>query len=108
MCPDTSRSPLFFGTAERFPIQGHRGPRRLRRCGQTPDDTVGPGAQVRLELIPVHVPKDGVERGRTGGAMGEAERLRHPRAIIASPFGDSAIAARATQHRTTRQSEDGR
>ena len=72
-----------------------------------PDDTVGPGAQVRLELIPVHVPKDRVERGRTGCGMGEAESLRDPRAIIASPFGDGTLAASATQHRTTRQCEYG-
>ena len=63
---------------------------------------------MRLKLLPVHVPKDGVERGRTGCAMGEAERLRDPCAIIAPPCGDGALAARATQHRTTRQREDGR
>jgi hypothetical protein len=62
---------------------------------------------VRLERVPVHVPKDGVERGRTGGGVGKAERLRNPRAIIASPFGDGTLAARATQHRATRQREDG-
>ena len=40
--------------------------------------------------------------------MGEAESLRDPRAIIASPFGDGTLAARATQHRTTCQSAYGR
>jgi hypothetical protein len=90
------RRPLFFGTAQRFPIEGHRGLRGLRGCGQTPDDTVGPGPQVGLERVPVHVPKDRVERGRTRGGMGETEGLRDAGAIIASPCGNSAIAARAT------------
>ena len=90
------RRPLFFGTAQRFPIEGHCGLRCLRGCGQTPDDTVGPGTQVGRALVPVHVPKDRVERGRTGGGMGETEGLGDACAIIASPFGNSALAARAT------------
>jgi len=60
---------------------------------------------MRLKLVPIHVPKDGVERGGTGGGVREAEGLRDPRAVIASPFGDSALAASATQHRTARQRE---
>jgi hypothetical protein len=39
--------------------------------------------------------------------MGEAEGLGDPCAIIATPFGNGTLAARATQHRTTRQREDG-
>jgi hypothetical protein len=39
--------------------------------------------------------------------MGEAERLRDPCPIIASPVGDGALATCTTQHRTARQSEDG-
>jgi hypothetical protein len=62
---------------------------------------------VRFECVPVHVPKDGVERGRTGGGVGEAERLRDACAIMASPCGDGTLGAHATQHRTTRQREDG-
>jgi hypothetical protein len=42
------------------------------------------------------VPKDSVERGRTGGGMGETEGLCDACAIIASPFGNSALAASAT------------
>jgi hypothetical protein len=38
--------------------------------------------------------------------VGEAERLRDPRAVIASPCSDGTLAARATQHRTARQRED--
>jgi hypothetical protein len=101
------RRTLFFGPAQRFPIQGYRSCRHLKPWGQTPNDLVGPRAQVRLELVPVHVPKDGMERGGTGGSVGEAEGLRDPCAIIASPFGNSAIAARTTQHCTARQCEDG-
>jgi len=66
-------------------FQSHCGPRRLRRCGQTPDDTVGPGAQVCLERVSIHVPKEGVERGRTGCGMGEAESLRN------RPLGSSLL-----------------
>ena len=84
------------GTAQRFPIEGHRGLRGLRGCGQTPDDTVGLGTQGGLERVPVHVPKDRVERGRTGGGMGATEGLGDAWAIIASPFGNSTLAARAT------------
>jgi hypothetical protein len=101
------RRPVFVGPTERFPIQGYRGPRHGRRAGQTPNDTIGPGAQVRCERVPVHVPPEGVERGRTGSSVSEAKRLRDPCAIITSPFGDGTIAARATQPRTTRQREDG-
>ena len=31
-----------------------------------------------LERVSIHVPKEGVERGRTGCGMGEAESLRDP------------------------------
>ena len=86
-------------------LEGYRGLRGLRSCGHTPDDTPGPGPQVGLELVPAHVPKDGMERGRTGGGMGEAEGLREACAIMASPFGHGTIAAIATQHGTTRQRE---
>src|SRR5262249_62420178 len=95
--------PWFFGTAPRFPLQSDRRLRGLRPWGQTPNDLVGPRTEVRLELVPIHVPKDGMERGSTGGGVGEAKRLRDPRAIIVSPFRNSAITARATQDRTARQ-----
>jgi hypothetical protein len=72
-----------------------------------PHDLVGPRAQVRRERVPVHRPKDGMERGGTGGSVGEAEGLRDPCAIMASPCGHSALAARATPHRTARQCDDG-
>src|SRR5262249_29212630 len=101
------RRALFFGPAQRFPIQGYRRCRHLKLWGQTLNDLVGPCTQVRLERVPVYVPKDGMERGGTGGSVDEAEGLRDPCAIIASPFGHSAIAARTTQHRTARQGEDG-
>jgi len=90
------RRALFFGTAQRVPIAGSRGLRGLRSGGQTPDDTVGPGTQVGLERVPVHVPKDGMERGRTGRGMGEAEGLRDACALMASPFGHGTIAASTT------------
>jgi hypothetical protein len=61
---------------------------------------------MRLELIPIHVPKDRMERGGTGGGVGEAQGLCDPQAVITPPFGDSAIATCATQHRTARQSEE--
>jgi len=76
--------------------------------GQIPDDTVSPGSQVGLELVPVHVPKDSMERGCTGGDMGEAEGRREACAVIASPFGYGTRVASPTEHRTTRQREDGR
>jgi hypothetical protein len=63
----------------------------LRPWRQTANDLVGPRAQVRLELVPVHVAKDGVERGGTGGGVGEAQGLRDPYAVVASPFGDGTI-----------------
>jgi hypothetical protein len=98
---------LFFGTSQRFPIQRYRRRRGLRPWRQTSNDLVGPYTQVRLALVPLHVPKDSMERGGTWGGMGDAQSLRDAHAVITSPFRDSARAARATQHRTTRQSEDG-
>ena len=80
---------MFFGTSERFPVQGHGNPRGRRGCGQTPNDAVGPRAQAPFELVSVHVPKERVERGGAGWGMGEAARLRKPRAIIASPCGNA-------------------
>src|SRR5712691_3944910 len=100
-------SPWLCGAPQRFPIEGHRSRRRLSRCGQTPDDTGGPRSHVRCELVPMHVPKDRMEHGCTRRVVGEAERLSDPRAIIPSPCGDGALAARATQHRTTRQGTYG-
>src|ERR671911_902502 len=100
------RRSLFFGTSERFPIQRYRRLRCLQPWWQTSNDLVGPCTQMRLERVPIHVPKDRMERGGTGGGVGEAERLRDPQAVITSPFGDRAIATRATQHRTARQSEE--
>ena len=99
---------LFCGTAQRFPIQGDRHLRRLRPWGQTPNDLGGPRTQVGLELVPIAVPKDGMECGGTGGSVGAAEGLRDPWAIIAAPCGNRALAARATQQRTARQGADGR
>src|SRR5262245_21053812 len=104
MCP---WRPVFFGASSRFLVQGYRSPRHFKRAGQTPNDTVGPSAQVCLERVPVHVPKDGVERGGTGGAMGEAEGLGDPRALIASPFGNGTIDSVVSQNRNTRQREYG-
>jgi uncharacterized protein DUF6516 len=57
-----------------------------------------------IDTFPHHL--HDVERGGTRGGMGEAQGLRDPHAIIPSPCSDSAIAVRATQHRTTRQSEN--
>ena len=53
------------------------------------------------------MPKDGMERGGTGGRVGAAAGLRDPCAIMASPFGTSALAARTTPYRTARQCDDG-
>ena len=100
-------SPLFFRASQRFAIKGHRDFRRLRCWGETVDHTVGPGSQVRFKLVAIHVPKDRVERRSTGDVVGEAEGVGEPRTIIASPFGHGTLAAIATQHRTTRQSEYG-
>src|SRR5215471_1661344 len=101
------RSALFFGTTQCFPIEGHHRLRCLWPGWSTANDLVGPRAQVRLECVPVHVSKDGMERGGTGGGVGEAQGLRDVCAVVASPFGDGTIAARATQQRTARQREDG-
>jgi hypothetical protein len=99
--------PLLCGAAQRFAIQRPRALRRLRRCGQTPDDTVSPGAQGRLARIPVHGPQDRGERGGTGGARGEAEGLGDARARMVSPCGAGTLAAGATPHRPTRQGASG-
>jgi hypothetical protein len=53
------------------------------------------------------MPKDRVQRRGTGGGMRKTERMRNTGAIIASPFGDGALAAVATQHRTTGHGENG-
>src|SRR4030095_1905238 len=82
-------------------------------CSVTPtwcasaDHTVGPGSQVRFDLGAIHAPKDRVERRGAGSVVGKAEGLSEPRTIIMSPFGHGTIAAIATQHRTTCQSEYG-
>jgi hypothetical protein len=100
-------SPLLFGAPERFPIESHGGRWRLRRGGQTLDDTVGPGSHRGFALRAIHVPKDRMERGRTGRVVREAQRLRQPGTIIAAPGGDGTLAAIPTQHRPTRQRQDG-
>jgi hypothetical protein len=104
VCP---RRALFCGTAQRFPLQGDRTRRRLKPWGQALNDLVGPCARVRLELVSVDVPQDGVACGGTGGSVGAAEGLRDPWAIMAAPCGHRAITARATQQRTARQGADG-
>ena len=101
------RPPPRLWDPQRFTIEGHRNLRRLRCRGQTSNHTVGPGSQVRFELVSIHAPKDRVERSGTGGVVGEAEGLGESRIIIASPLGHGTIATIATQHRTTRQSEYG-
>ena len=58
------------------------------------------------ELIAISVSKDSMERSGTRGSVGEAQGLREPHAVMLSPFGDSAIAPCATQHRTARQRAD--
>ena len=100
-------SPLLVGAPQRCAVEGHRDLRRLRCCRQTSDHTVGPGSQVRFDLVSIHVPKERVECRGTGGVVGKAEGLGESRPIIASPCGHGTLAAIATQHRTTRQSEDG-
>jgi hypothetical protein len=101
------RRALLFGTAPGFPLQGDRRGRPLRPCGQTRNDLVGPRAQGRLTRVPVPRPKHGMERGGTGGSVGEAEGLRHPWARVASPCSHSALTARATHYRPARQGHDG-
>ena len=61
-------------------VRAHRDRRRLRCYGQTPEHTVGPGSQVRFELIATHTPKDHVECSCTGDVVDEAEGLAdgHP------------------------------
>ena len=44
--------------------------------------------------------------GTTGG-VGEAQGLRDPCAVVASPCGDGTLAARATPQRAPRQRADG-
>jgi hypothetical protein len=95
--------PWLCGAAPRLAIPRQRPLRRLWRCGQTPDDTGGLGAHVGLALLPVHVPQERVERRGPGGAMGEAEGLGDPCAIMASPCGNGTRARRATPQRPTRQ-----
>jgi hypothetical protein len=101
--PGGARHPVVFGPAARLPIQRHHRRRRLRAWGEARDDLVSPRAQVRRALVPIHLPHDGVQRGRAGGRAGAAQRRRDPRAIMASPGGEGTLAARATHHRTTRQ-----
>jgi hypothetical protein len=93
--------PVRCGAPQGFPLKGHRRRRRLSRGRQTLDDTVSPRSHVCFALVPIDVPKDHLERGRTRRGMGEAERLSEPRAIIPSPFGKGTRATSATQHRTT-------
>ena len=54
------------------------------------------------------MPTDRVPRRGTGGVMEKTERMSDTGAIIASPFGDGALAAIATHHRTTGHGENGR
>ena len=51
--------------------------------------------------------KDRVQRCRTRRVVRKAQRLGNPSAVIAAPFGDGALATRATQHRTTGQRKNG-
>jgi hypothetical protein len=52
------------------------------------------------------MPQDRMQRRGTGGVMGKTESLSDTGPIIASPFGDGALTAVATQHRTTGHGED--
>ena len=49
--------------------------------------------------------QDRVQRRRTRCVVSKAQRMRDTGAVIAPPFGNGAIAAIATQHRTTGQRE---
>ena len=96
---------MLAGAPQRFAVEGHGGFARRWSGGGADDDPLRPGAQCRFQCVAVHMSKNRVQRRRTGGVVGKAQRLGDTVAVIAPPFGDGAIAARATQHRTTGQRE---
>ena len=87
------RRALFARAPQRFPIEGDGGLSPRGRRGGTADDALGPGAQFRFEGVVIHVSKDGVERCGARGPVGKTQRMREPRAVIVSPFGDGTVAA---------------
>src|SRR4029453_14414311 len=66
-----------------------------------------PGAQFPFHFVAVYMSKDRVQRCRTRRVVRKAQRLGNPSAVIASPFGDGAIATIAAQHPTPAQRKSG-
>src|SRR6476620_6409871 len=102
------RRTLLARASQRFAIESDSGLVRRwgRRCAA--DDPLGPDAQFRFHFVAVYVPKDCVQRCRTGRVVGKARSASHTGTVIAPPFADGAIAAIATEHRATGQREDSR
>lgn len=91
---------------ERFAIERHRRVSRLGSVGspwRARHDTLGPRPQWRLEPHAVQTPKHQVECRRTRRDRRKAERLGETSAIMASPFGDGALATSPTEHGATGQ-----
>src|SRR5438067_12506151 len=100
------RRTLLSRASQRFAIESDSG--FVRRWGRrgADDDPLGPGAQFRFYFVAVYVPKDCVQRCRTGRVVGKAQSVSRTGTVIAPPFGDGVIAAIATYHPATAQRED--
>src|SRR5215471_11101429 len=102
------RRALLARAPQRFAIESDGGFARRWGRGDCADDLLSPGAQLRFQGVAVHMPKDRMQRRRTGSVVGKAQRLGDLSAIIVPPCSTGTIAAVATQHRTTGQREHGR
>jgi hypothetical protein len=92
---------------QRFAIQRHGNVAYRLGWECADDDPLSPGTQFRFHGVAVSVPKDCVQRCCTRRIVGKTQGLSDPSAVIAPPFGDGTLAARATQHRTAGQGENG-
>ena len=90
------RGPLLWRAPQRFAIKRHGDFARDEAGGVLTTTLSAHVPSSRFQIVAVHLPKDRVQRRGTGGVMGKTERMSDTGTIIASPFGEGAIAAVAT------------
>lgn len=78
-----------------------------RKPGDAREELLRPRAELQFEQVTVKRAQNRMQRRRAGGVVEKPKGPGSPRAIIAPPFGESALGPIVTQHRTTGQGENG-